>query len=44
MADRIWFLIPEFILLAGAIVCVLCGYSRISQPGQQRPEYGRYCP
>lgn len=27
MADRIWFLIPELILLAGAIVCVLCGLS-----------------
>lgn len=25
MADRLWFLIPEFILLAGAIVCVISG-------------------
>ena len=25
MADRLWFLIPEFILLAGAVVCVISG-------------------
>ena len=30
MADRLWFLIPEFILLAGAICCVLCGLSNIA--------------
>ena len=27
MADRLWFLIPEFILLAGAVVCVISGLS-----------------
>ena len=25
MADRLWFLIPEFILLAGVVVCVISG-------------------
>ncbi|MDP7005373.1 MAG: NADH-quinone oxidoreductase subunit N [Phycisphaerales bacterium] len=30
MADRLWFLIPEFILLAGAIVCAISGLSKIS--------------
>lgn len=28
MADRLWFLIPEFILLAGAMVCALGGISK----------------
>ncbi len=27
MADRLWFLIPEFILLTGAVVCVISGLS-----------------
>jgi len=30
MADRLWFLIPEFILLAGAVVCVIAGLSNIA--------------
>lgn len=29
MADRLWFLIPELILLAGAVVCALGGLSNI---------------
>ena len=28
MADRLWFLIPEFILLAGAVVCAIGGLSQ----------------
>ena len=27
MADRLWFLIPELILLGGAVVCVIAGLS-----------------
>ena len=30
MVDRLWFLIPEFILLAGAMVCALGGISNIA--------------
>ena len=30
MADRLWFLIPEFILLAGSIVCAIGGLSNIA--------------
>ena len=30
MADRIWFLIPELILLAGAVVCAIGGLSNIA--------------
>ena len=28
MTDRLWFLIPEFILLAGVVVCVISGLAR----------------
>lgn len=30
MADRLWFLIPEFILLAGAVVCAIGGLSNVA--------------
>jgi NADH-quinone oxidoreductase subunit N len=30
MADRLWFLIPEFILLTGAVVCAIGGLSTIA--------------
>ena len=30
MADRLWFLIPEFILLAGAVICVMSGLSNLA--------------
>ena len=30
MADRLWFLIPELILLAGAVVCAIGGLSNIA--------------
>jgi NADH-quinone oxidoreductase subunit N len=30
MADRLWFLIPEFILLAGAMVCAIGGISSLA--------------
>ncbi len=30
MADRLWFLIPEFILLGGAIICAISGLSTLT--------------
>ena len=30
MTDRLWFLIPEFILLAGAVVCAIGGLSNLA--------------
>jgi len=30
MADRLWFLIPEFILFAGAVVCAIGGLSNVA--------------
>ncbi|HIO52325.1 MAG TPA: hypothetical protein EYN32_01635, partial [Phycisphaerales bacterium] len=30
MADRLWFLIPELILLSGAIVCAIGGLSNVA--------------